>query len=70
MKSRVKMTVRCLRCGQRHTNAVDWYVKEKHRNCPACGGEMDFGPAFKEWMDHRMIKIQKMLTDIEEKKHG
>ena len=57
-----KITCKCLRCGQRHTNTVDWYVNKKHRNCPACGGELDFKPAFAELMKHWMAEIDKMRS--------
>jgi len=59
-----KITCRCLRRGQWHTNTLDWYVFKKHRNCPACGGEMDFKMAFSQWMKHQITEINKTSSSM------
>jgi len=68
MKNQDKMTVKCLRCGQWHTNTADWYIWKKHRNCPNCGGELDFQPAFNEYIQHQIDRIQRINSDADQRR--
>jgi len=68
MRAHDKVTVKCLRCQKEHTNTINWWTAEKYRRCPACGGEMDFRPAFSEWLERQLAMIQKMRDDAEQKR--
>ncbi len=66
--SQDKIIGKCLRCGQEHANTVDWYTTKRYRRCPACGGELDFKQAFSEWCQRQSARIQKLISDMEQKK--
>ena len=63
MKIRDRITCMCLRCGQRHTNTVDWFIKKENRRCPACGGEIDLKRPFSEWVKGQAARIQEMISE-------
>ena len=65
MSLRDKITCRCLRCGKEHTHLIK---EVSHKRCPFCGGEIDFKPAFSEWVERQLAKIRKMRPEVEQKK--